>query len=79
MITENGPIYTDYELKLELSNVFKSVYFVDKRAKHKLQDSYFLNFYNLVNYARENKIDEMAYIRSVRNVLLKHPQTYEAR
>lgn len=76
---ENTSKYSDIELRHELSDVFKSVYFVDRRAKHKLNDSYFLNFYELINYARANNIDEMDYIRSIRDVLLTYPQTYLAR
>ena len=79
MLMESTSKYSDIELRHELSAVFKSVYFVDRRAKHKLNDSYFLNFYELINYARANNIDEMDYIRSIRDVLLTYPQTYLAR
>ncbi len=75
---DTKPTYTNFELKHELSEVFKSVYFVDKRAKNKLQQSYFLNFAMLVGYARENNIDEVQYIRSIRDTLLTCPNTYEA-
>ena len=77
----NRLTYTDeemLELRHTLTEVFKSVYFIDKRAKHKLQDSYFLNFSSLVDYARNNNIDAYEYIRSIRNILLTYPQTYEA-
>ena len=79
MVTENRPNYTNYELKRELSAVFHSVYFINKREKKKLNDSYFLNFRNLVEYARDNDIDEMDYIRSIRDILLSHQQTYNAK
>ncbi len=71
--------YSDIELRHELNAVFKSVYFINKREKNKLQQSYFLNFYSLISYARENNINEMDYIHSIRDILLKHPQTYSAR
>ena len=71
--------YSDIELRHELNAVFKSVYFINKRDKVILNDSYFFNFYNLMDYARANNIDEMDYIRSIRDVLLTHPQTYSAR
>lgn len=79
MSSKLKPTYSDLELQHELSNVFKSVFFINKREKNKLQQSYFLNFYSLISYARENNIDEMDYIRSIRNVLLTAPQTYEVR
>ncbi|MBQ9540424.1 MAG: hypothetical protein IJU89_03305 [Alphaproteobacteria bacterium] len=79
MTTDIKPTYTDLELRHALTDVFKSVYFVNKRTKNKLQGSYFLNFHNLVNYARDNNIDEIKYIHSIRDVLLKMPQTYEVR
>ncbi|MBP5794415.1 MAG: hypothetical protein J6W41_00145 [Alphaproteobacteria bacterium] len=78
-MTDAQSKYSDIELRHELNAVFRSVYFVDKRAKHKLNDSYFLNFYELINYARANNIDEMDYIHSIRDVLLSCPQTYLAR
>ncbi len=76
---QNRPKYSDLELKHALSDVFASVYFIDKRAKKKLNDSYFLNFDSLIAYARENHIDEMQYIRSIQQDLLTIPQTYLAR
>lgn len=71
--------YTKYELKHELTEVFNSVYFLNKRDKTILADSYFLNFDLLIDYAHNAGIDEKRYIRSIRNVLLTHPQTYNAR
>ena len=71
--------YSDIELRHELNAVFKSVYFINRRDKVKINDSYFLNFYNLMDYARANNIDEMDYIHSIRDILLTHPQTYSAR
>jgi hypothetical protein len=76
---QNRSKYSDLELKHALSDVFASVYFVDKRAKKRLSDSYFLNFDNLIAYARANNIDEMQYIRSIQQCLLKIPKTYLAR
>ena len=73
---KNRPKYSDLELKHALSDVFASVYFVNKRVKKKLNDSYFLNFDSLIAYARENHIDEMQYIRSIQQDLLTIPQTY---
>ncbi len=72
---KNRPKYSDLELKHALSDVFASVYFIDKRAKKKLSDSYFLNFDNLIAYAREKHIDEKQYIRSIQQDLLTIPQT----
>ena len=64
------PTYTQYQLKRELSEVFKSVHFPNKYEKLSLQQSYFMNFDALVEYARDNNIDEMRYIRSIRDTLL---------
>lgn len=75
----NNYKYTDYELKCELTAVFQSVYFINKREKKKLADSYFLNFPELIGYARANHIDEKRYIRSIRGILLSCPQTYRVR
>ena len=79
MFMINRPKYSEFELKRALSDVFASVYFINKLAKKKIQDSYFLNFDNLIAYARENGIDEMQYIRSIQRDLLTLPHTYLAR
>lgn len=79
MATENKKVYTDDELRAELKNVFDSVYFVNKRAKRKLSQSYSLNFDTMIDYARENKIDEIEYVRGIRKILLTCPYTYKAR
>ena len=76
---EQRPNYTDLELKHDLSDVFSSVYFINKRFKKKIVDSYFLNFENLMNYARANHIDEKQYIHSIQQDLLQLPQTYAVR
>lgn len=69
--------YSENMLRNELSIVFNSVYFTDKQTQETLHDSYFLNIRNLIWYARNNNIDEMDYIRSIRRILLSHPKTYE--
>ena len=69
--------YSENMLRNELSVVFNSVYFTNKKTKDILFDSYSLNICDLMWYARNNNIDEMDYIRSIRRVLLSHPKTYE--
>lgn len=79
MQANHRPNYSDLMLKRELSRVFSSVYFVNKLTKKKYNDSYFLNFDALIDYARHNNIDEKAYIRSIQKNLLTIPHTYLAR
>ena len=71
--------YSLFELKHALSDVFKSVYFANKHKKYKIQDSYFLNFETLLDYAHANNIDEMEYIRGIRETLLHSAGTYKAK
>lgn len=73
MLDKTRPVYTDYELKTELNMVFKSVLFADRFEKFKLCDSYFLNFNQMMEFARENGIDEKQYIRDIRDVVLTYP------
>ncbi len=73
MKNKTRPIYTDFELKHELTDVFKSVWFADVHEKDFLRDSYFLNFDDFIGYARDNHIDEKKYIRSLRDILLTYP------
>lgn len=73
MSDKTRPVYTDYELKNELNMVFKSVLFADRFEKFKLCDSYFLNFNQMMEFARENGIDEKQYIRDIRDVVLTYP------
>ena len=73
MSNKTRPVYTDYELKNELNMVFKSVLFADRFEKFKLCDSYFLNFNQMMEFARENGIDEKQYIRDIRDVVLTYP------
>lgn len=77
MITEKRPNYSENALRNELSIVFSSVYFENKQEQHILFDTYFLNIRNFINYARDNGIDEMDYIRSIRAMLLKSPKIHE--
>lgn len=77
MITDNRPNYSENALRNELSIVLSSVYFEDKHEQHIISDSYFLNVRNLINHARENSIDEMDYIRSIRSKLLESPRIHE--
>ena len=77
MITENRPNYSENALRNELSVVFSSVYFEDKEEQHLMFDTYFLNIHNFINYARDNDIDEMYYIRSIRAILLESPKIHE--
>jgi len=77
MITGNRPNYSENALRNELSVVFSSVYFEDKQEQHILFDSYFLNIRGFINYARNNGIDEMDYIRSIRSKLLESPKIHE--
>ena len=79
MIYDTKPTYTRYELKRTLTDVFKSVYFVDFTQKMRMQYSYFDNFDLLVDYARAKGIDEKQYIRSIRKNLLACPHTYRVR
>ena len=76
MVDENFK-YSENMLRNELSVVFSSLYFADKQMQEVLFDSYFLNIRNLMWYARNNNIDEMDYIRSIRSVLLSYPKVYE--
>ena len=76
-MTEENFKYSENMLRNELSVVFSSLYFADKQMQEVLFDSYFLNFRNLIWYARNNNIDEMDYIRSIRSVLLSYPKVYE--
>lgn len=73
MSDKTRSVYTDYELKNELNMVFKSVLFADRFEKFKLCDSYFLNFNQMMEFARENGIDEKQYIRDIRDVVLTYP------
>lgn len=77
MAGENAFKYSENMLRNELSAVFSSLYFANKQMQETLFDSYFLNIHNLIWYARNNNIDEMDYIRSIRSVLLSYPKTYE--
>ena len=79
MLNRTKSAYTRYELKRELSDVFKSVYFIDLKQKIKIEESYFLNFDALIDYARAKSIDEKEYVRDIRNQLLKCQQVYDAR
>ena len=72
MSITSKPTYTIYELKQELTRIFRSVWFDDLTQKIRIQDSYFDNFFLLVDYAREHGIDEMSYIRSIADVLSEH-------
>ena len=73
MKNKTRPIYTDFELKNELNMVFKSVSFANRFEKYKLCDSYFLNFHQMMEFARDSGIDEKQYIRSIRDIILTYP------
>lgn len=77
MTGENAFKYSENKLRNELSVVFSSVGFTNEHDKQMLFDSYFSNIRNLIWCARNNNIDEMEYIRSIRKVLLSYPKTYE--
>ena len=67
--------YSNIELKHALSRVFRSVWFDDLTQKMRIQNSYFDNFYQLVDYARDNNLDEMEYIKSIRGYLITSART----
>jgi hypothetical protein len=51
--------------------VFDTVYFYNPHLRKLLMDSYFLNIPVMREYARDNHIDEIAYLLDIRKTLLK--------
>jgi len=65
--------YAYFQYRLAMAGVFRSLRFWDKTIYHVLYDSYMNNLRHLVLYAIEHDIDEIEYIKSIRNILLQNP------
>ena len=63
--------YTYTEYKAALDSVFDSLFFESAHTRFILIGSYRMNLRNMVLYALDNNIDEIEYIKSIRNILLK--------
>ena len=63
--------YQNYLMRKALRFVFSTVKFEDPYVKCLVYDSYLWNLGLMRQYARDNCIDEMSYILSIRDELLK--------
>lgn len=57
--------------------VFNTIEYNDPHMTKIVRDSYFINLGILREYARDNHIDEMGYILSIRDELLKSDMAHE--
>lgn len=71
--------YTKEEQRAALGEAFKSLYFKTATLRQITYMSYKINLSLMVEYAIRNNIDELEYIRSIRQVLLKDNSVYEYR
>ena len=66
--------YSFTEYKNALDEVFRSVSFESAEMRYILWDSYRINLWDLAFFAINNKIDEIEYIKSIKDELLKDPK-----
>ena len=71
--------YTKEEQRAALGEAFKSLYFKTSYLRQITYMSYKINLTMMVEYAISNNIDELEYIRSIRQVLLKDKSVCEQR
>lgn len=76
-IWEPGQHYTCQEYKTALSEVFRSVYFMDATTRFNVFGSYKMALRSIVSYALANNIDEIEHIKSIRDILLQSPKCVE--
>ncbi len=69
--------YTKEEQRAALGEAFKSLYFKTAALRQITYNSYKINLAVMVEYAIQNNIDELEYIKSIRQVLLKDNSVYE--
>jgi hypothetical protein len=69
--------YQNYLMRKALRFVFNTVRFDNPYTKSLVYESYLLNLGLMRQYARDNRIDEMSYILSIRDELLKSPGVYK--
>lgn len=69
--------YTKEEQRAALGEAFKSLYFKTAYLRQITYLSYKINLTAMVEYAIRNNIDELEYIKSIRQVLLKDNSVYE--
>ena len=63
--------------KKALAQVFNTIRFDDVKMREILHDSYLANLNAMIQYAKENDMDELAYILSIRNILGGSKYTHE--
>ena len=66
--------YSFTEYRRALDEVFRSVFFQSAKMRRIVWDSYIINLWDLVFYAINNRIDEIEYIKSIKDELLKDPK-----
>jgi len=69
--------YTYLQYKKALDGVFDTLFFTSAQTRFNLIGSYRMNLKNLVLYALANNIDEIEYIKSLRDVLLQDEGCFE--
>ena len=69
--------YENYLIRKALRFVFDTVKFDNPYLEHLVYDSYLWNLGLMRQYARNNHIDEMSYILSIRDELLKSASVHE--
>ena len=62
-----------------LGKVFDSLWFDDYNVKTVIRDSYFINLNQIIDYARENGIDETAHLMQIQQILLKSKHVHPKR
>ena len=67
---------TEYKIAIKkyrktLGQVFDSLWFDDYGLKTVIRDSYFMNLNQIIDYARDNGIDETMHLMQIRKMLLK--------
>lgn len=69
--------YTKEEHRAALGEAFKSLHFKTVFLRQITYMSYKINLTAMVEYAIRNNIDELEYIKSIRQVLLKDSSVYQ--
>ena len=69
--------YTYSQYMDALNSVFSSLFFESATTRFNLLGSYRMNLKLMVLYAIENDIDELVYIRSLRDILLKDAKCFD--